>query len=394
MRGVRALLFALPLAFVSGAASAASSGREARGAPQSFQMPGQEAWDKLRRMREELTRLVAELEPLVERADALAKEHAAGRLGLDDWSTERVRLLAELRPRRSRLTALLAVLDAERQNLEGLGVVNSFGRVAGAKNAAAAAPDTHSSSELLTSSIAAQEMIRRAELAEDDRLFDAARNARDARRAARGTAAKSLLGLAVLLAAGWLLFRRRNAGPEPGTVLNGNYRLERRLDWGQAGFTRSAARFGDAAFEALDIALDRKVVLESLRPEAEEDAGALLAGARAAAALKHPNLLEVYSFFQQGERICLVYEHFEGRPLSAVLAGGRRLSPAEAGPLLAQVSSAVDYAHAHGVARLDLSAERVLLASDGRVKLAGYALPHFKGSDRDALAKLRALLAS
>jgi hypothetical protein len=392
---VRAAFSSILLAALSLGPGSAAAGRNSPPSPPVFHVPDRAAAEELVRIRTEIERAILELEPLIQKVEARPKDHADGKLSLERWAAERAGLVVPLGKKAERLAGLINEFDQRRENGETLRTFANLRLAAGVRNAARAEPDLPSGDEFMTLSNRARLIQRQAELAadEEEKAFREIAQAAAARRSVRRTTGWALLALAALVGVGVWALRRYASLRRPcaGAVLNKHYRLDRSLERKKTGYTRSPWRPGDDAFEAADLALDRKVIIESLRAD-EEDGSALLSGARSAAALKHPNLLEIYSFFQKDDRVFLVYEHFDSRPLSETLAGGRRFSPSEASTVLAQVSAAIEYAHAHGVARLDLSPERILLSPEGRVKLTGFALSSFKGSDRDALLALKTLL--
>src|SRR5919202_3470607 len=68
--------------------------------------------------------------------------------------------------------------------------------------------------------------------------------------------------------------------------------------------------------------------------------------ARAIARLRHPNILAVYDFGEEGDAAYLVTELIAGGSLQGRL--GRPLRPEDAARLARQIGQALDYAHALG----------------------------------------------
>lgn len=98
-----------------------------------------------------------------------------------------------------------------------------------------------------------------------------------------------------------------------------------------------------------------------------------LEAARAAAALKHPNILEIHSVQEEKGGALLVLEHIEGSTLEAILGEHQKLSPAQAVEIARQTAAALDYAHAQGVLHLNLTPGGILIAGDA-VKVADFAV--------------------
>jgi serine/threonine-protein kinase len=152
-----------------------------------------------------------------------------------------------------------------------------------------------------------------------------------------------------------------------GRLLDGRYRVVRRI-----------ARGGMAVvYEALDTRLDRPVALKVMHPWLAEDAGFVskfIHEARSAARLSHPNVVAVYDQGADDGTVFLAMEYVAGRTLRDLLRERTRLTPREALDLLEPVLSALAAAHRAGLVHRDIKPENVLLADDGRVKVADFGL--------------------
>ncbi|MBI4348812.1 MAG: serine/threonine protein kinase [Elusimicrobia bacterium] len=186
------------------------------------------------------------------------------------------------------------------------------------------------------------------------------------------------LGLAVATAllvgaAAWGARRRRPSGaPDAGSrerLLAGIYRIERELGRGGMG----------VVLEALDVELQRRVALKRMRRELSSDPRALdgfLNEARVVAALKHPYIVEIHTFVREGDELYLVFEYVAGRPLSAELAGGKRLPPERLRALFGQVAEALDYAHSQRVLHRDLKPANIMVTPQDAIKVMDFGLAH------------------
>ncbi len=152
-----------------------------------------------------------------------------------------------------------------------------------------------------------------------------------------------------------------------GRLLDGRYRVVRRI-----------ARGGMAVvYEALDTRLDRPVALKVMHPWLAEDTtfvSKFIHEARSAARLSHPNIVAVYDQGADDGTVFLAMEYVQGRTLRDLLRERTRLSPREALDLLEPVLSALAVAHRAGLVHRDIKPENVLLADDGRVKVADFGL--------------------
>ncbi|HEU0129357.1 MAG TPA: protein kinase, partial [Mycobacteriales bacterium] len=110
--------------------------------------------------------------------------------------------------------------------------------------------------------------------------------------------------------------------------------------------------------------------------------------ARAAAALRHPNVLGLLGV--DGDTLVLPY--VPGGSLGAALATGARYAPAQAAALAAGVAAALAAAHAAGLVHGDVKPANVLLDGAGTPLLADFRGAGDPGDDVRALALLAGLL--
>ncbi|GAB3250859.1 Stk1 family PASTA domain-containing Ser/Thr kinase [Alteromonas gracilis] len=163
----------------------------------------------------------------------------------------------------------------------------------------------------------------------------------------------------------------RGADPLVGRLLDGRYRIEDRV-----------ARGGMATvYTAMDTRLDRIVAVKVMHPglgDDEEFARRFQREARAAARLSHHDVVAVYDRGEDpdvnGGTLYLVMEYVPGRTLRDVVRAEAPVSPARALSLIEPVLSALSAAHAAGLIHRDIKPENVLIADDGRVKVADFGL--------------------
>ncbi|WP_258723532.1 Stk1 family PASTA domain-containing Ser/Thr kinase [Cellulomonas sp. NS3] len=158
--------------------------------------------------------------------------------------------------------------------------------------------------------------------------------------------------------------------PLVGRLVDGRYEVVSRI-----------ARGGMATvYLAVDRRLDRDVALKVMHPHlAEGGAGSDFVArfrreARAAARLTHPGLVGVLDQGVDGETSYLTMEYVDGTNLRRHLAERGALTVGDALGILERVLDALGAAHRVGLVHRDIKPENVLIAVDGRVKLADFGL--------------------
>jgi serine/threonine-protein kinase len=127
--------------------------------------------------------------------------------------------------------------------------------------------------------------------------------------------------------------------------------------------------------------LDRYVAIKLLGHSVQADPALTLRfqrEAKAAAGLRHPNIVQVFDFGFAGDTYYLVMEYVEGIDLRAEIDRRRRnrtpFTRDEILHILGQVADALDYAHQHGIIHRDVKPANILLTSDGQAILGDFGL--------------------
>ena len=157
------------------------------------------------------------------------------------------------------------------------------------------------------------------------------------------------------------------AGQPAGQLLDGRYRV-----------TSSIAHGGMATvYLGVDTRLDRTVAIKIMHAElaADEDFVArFVREARSVAQLSHPNVVAVYDQGSDGGHLYLAMEYVPGRTLRQLLNERGKLTPGESLDIIESVLAGLAAAHQAGIVHRDVKPENVLLAEDGRVKVADFGL--------------------
>lgn len=154
----------------------------------------------------------------------------------------------------------------------------------------------------------------------------------------------------------------------PPDVL-GQYRLIKPLGEGGMG----------CVYLATDEQLCRTVALKVLRPDfaVDEEARArFFREARAAAALKHDNIVTIYQVGEDQAIPFLAMEHLEGKTLEDWLRPDRRANVTQTISIGKQIARGLSAAHEAGVVHRDIKPANIWLEPKGRVKILDFGIAH------------------
>src|SRR5580658_3282239 len=123
--------------------------------------------------------------------------------------------------------------------------------------------------------------------------------------------------------------------------------------------------------------LGRKVVLKVVKPEIAKDIERIERfhiEARSAALISSDQIVQVYETGVEGGLHFIVMELVEGETVADLYARRGRVPPDEATRIVDEVLRGLKAAHAAKVLHRDVKPANVLVASDGRVKLADFGV--------------------
>ena len=128
-------------------------------------------------------------------------------------------------------------------------------------------------------------------------------------------------------------------------------------------------------WKARDTLLDRTVALKIPRREQLDPLSIekFMREARAAAQLRHPNIVSTHEVGREGDTLYIVIDYVRGVPLSLLL-GDQRLGIRESVTMLAKIAAALDHAHCAGVIHRDLKPSNILVDDNGEPHLMDFGL--------------------
>jgi len=164
---------------------------------------------------------------------------------------------------------------------------------------------------------------------------------------------------------------------EVGDLLLNKYKLVRVLGEGGMGLV----------FEASHEVLGKRVAVKSLHADLSSDEQLVqrfFREARAAAAIGHRSIIDVYDVGQENGSTFLVMEYLEGQTLSERLSAQGPLDVGFVAFVACQVLSALDAAHKAGIVHRDLKSDNIFLVDrlqrQPDVKLLDFGISMFVGA--------------
>jgi len=134
-------------------------------------------------------------------------------------------------------------------------------------------------------------------------------------------------------------------------------------------------------YKARQVALNRVVAIKMLLARGYADVRRLerfKREAAAVAALRHPNIVQVYDADEHEGFPFFAMEYVEGGNLAQVLAGMPH--PAgKAAEMVATLARAIHAAHVHGTVHRDLKPANILCTSDAILKITDFGLAKLRG---------------
>ena len=155
-----------------------------------------------------------------------------------------------------------------------------------------------------------------------------------------------------------------------GEIIDGRYQLTRIVDSGGMA----------TIYAAMDLRLDREVAVKIMHPHLANDenyVSRFIREAKAAAAISHPNIVAIQDQgWNQGGTPCvfIVMELIDGDTFRTHLDHQGRIDFESLMGIMRPALSALAAAHKKGIVHRDIKPENILIAKDGRIKIADFGL--------------------
>jgi tRNA A-37 threonylcarbamoyl transferase component Bud32 len=149
-------------------------------------------------------------------------------------------------------------------------------------------------------------------------------------------------------------------------------------------------------YRARDTKLERRVALKALPPELmrdEQRRRRFVQEARAASAVTHPAIAQIYEIAEDDEVTFIVMEYVDGATLRTLVARGE-LDVPSAIEIGIQVADALAVAHEAGIVHRDIKSDNIMVTKDGHPKILDFGLAKLidlTGGETDATTRMETL---
>jgi serine/threonine-protein kinase len=145
------------------------------------------------------------------------------------------------------------------------------------------------------------------------------------------------------------------------------YRIVRLLGQGGMG----------AVYEALELALHRRVAIKMLAETVNRDLDAVRRfqrEARAVASVSHPNVAQIYRVGAYGDLHYYTMEYVDGKSLDQMIMENRRIAGSRCFNFMAQAVKGLKAAADRGIIHRDIKPANLMVTSDGTVKIVDFGI--------------------
>ena len=147
--------------------------------------------------------------------------------------------------------------------------------------------------------------------------------------------------------------------PRLGTVVDGRYRIEKRIGEGGMGIV----------YLATHTVLGKRLALKVLRGEVARDADVVqrfITEAQSATSIGHENIIDISDFGRLPDgTVYFTMEYLDGEALTDMIKRGGSVPVREAVHIIRQISSALGAAHSRGIIHRDLKPDNIYLVKRG-----------------------------
>jgi eukaryotic-like serine/threonine-protein kinase len=149
--------------------------------------------------------------------------------------------------------------------------------------------------------------------------------------------------------------------------LNNRYQLQQAIGAGGMAIV----------YKGFDTLLERTVAIKILKLELSKDQNFVdqfRTEAKSAANLSHKNIVTIYDFGIDQDRLFMVMEYVNGSTLKSIIKQRSPMPVQQALPYLIQSAESIGYAHRAGIIHCDVKPQNILVTESGRVKITDFGI--------------------
>jgi serine/threonine protein kinase len=155
----------------------------------------------------------------------------------------------------------------------------------------------------------------------------------------------------------------------------GPYRLGKKLGQGGMG----------AVYQGLEESTGKLAAIKVLSPHLASEEGFRVrfeAEIESLKKLRHPNIVRLYGYGEEGEYLFYAMELVDGTSLEEEIRAGRRFHWREVTDLAIKICKALKHAHDHGIVHRDIKPANLLLSTTGEIRLSDFGIARLFGNTR------------
>jgi serine/threonine protein kinase len=125
---------------------------------------------------------------------------------------------------------------------------------------------------------------------------------------------------------------------------------------------------------ALDPLLDRQIAIKLLRDDDDELRERFAREARAAARLRHPNIVTIFDVGEHDGQPFIAMEYIQGQTLAEIVRGNVPLTLTRKLELIEALCDGLGFAHRSGIVHRDIKPANLMIDADGSLKILDFGI--------------------
>ena len=150
-------------------------------------------------------------------------------------------------------------------------------------------------------------------------------------------------------------------------LINSKYEILREIGRGGMGIV----------YEAINRKIDKQVAIKKMKEElsvSPREKKKFLEEAKRVAELHHPNIVEIYDMYEEGNDIYLVFEYVNGCTVDSLLDQREQFKLKETLDISLAVCSALEYAHGKKMIHRDIKPSNIMVSKEKYIKVMDFGI--------------------